>query len=110
MMFFSIFTAKISDDLFPIFPFSSQISRIFAMLNVLYDPFHIRKNTISENNSFMTPFLLCSYFRAHPTTLYFSKYWGDGCMGRPPPQTLGVLSPPVLLGLRPCQQRKEHAN
>src|SRR6218665_3710934 len=73
----SIFTAKISDDLFLVidqisrsFPFFSKIVRIFTMLNVVYDLFLTRK----------TPFLLCSYFRAHPTTtLYFSKYWGDGC-------------------------------
>src|SRR6218665_282509 len=43
--------------------------RIFTMLNVVYDPLFTRKTTISEKNSFMTPFLLCSYFRAHPTTL-----------------------------------------
>src|SRR6218665_3842824 len=24
---------------------------------------------------------------------YFSKYWGDGCMGRPPPQILGDRQP-----------------
>ena len=37
----------------------------------IYDPFFTRKiPIISENNSLMTPvFLLCSYFRAHPTTL-----------------------------------------
>src|SRR6218665_2425886 len=69
MRFFSekipIFTAKIFDDLlvidqvFRIFPFFSQISRIFVsftMLNVVYDPFLTRTTTISEKNSFMTPF------------------------------------------------------
>src|SRR6218665_147812 len=40
-----------------------------------------QKTTISEKNSLMTPFLLCSYFRAHPTLLL--KILGDGCMGRP---------------------------
>ena len=30
---------------------------------------------------------------------YFSKYWGDQCMGRPPPQILGGPSP---IGLCPC--------
>ena len=50
-----IFTAKISDDLF---------------LNVVYHPFLTRTTTISEKNSFITPFLLCSYFQAHPTTLF----------------------------------------
>src|SRR6218665_1896564 len=29
---------------------------------------------------------------------YFSNYWGDQCMGPPPPQTLGDR-PPVHLGL-----------
>src|SRR6218665_332866 len=76
----SIFRVKISDDLFlvidlvwGIFPFFSQIFRIFTVLNVVYDPFLTRK----------TPFLLCSYFHAHPTTLLLKKYWGDPCMGRP---------------------------
>ena len=51
----SIFTAKISDDLFfsyrpgfSDFPFFSQIFRIFTMLDVVYDPFLTRKTTISE--------------------------------------------------------------
>src|SRR6218665_2761279 len=46
----------------------------------------------------MTPFLLCSYFRAHPTTLLL-KILGDGCMGSPPPQTFGGLmrAPPYKL-------------
>src|SRR6218665_351215 len=63
------------DEVFVIFPFIFQILRIFTVLNVVYDPFFIRKNTISEKNSLTTPYLLCSYFRAHPTTHYFSKYW-----------------------------------
>src|SRR6218665_1168195 len=41
---------------FGIFPFFSQIFRIFAMLNVVYDPFLTRKTTISEKKSFMTTF------------------------------------------------------
>src|SRR6218665_1748181 len=72
----TFFLGKISDDLFlvidqvfRIFPFFSQIVLIFTVLNVVYDPFLTRKTTISEKNSFMTPFLLCSYFHAHPTTL-----------------------------------------
>ena len=91
----SIFTAKISDDLllvidlvFRIFPFFSQISRIFTVLNVVYDPFLTRKTTISEKNSFMTPF---ARMRQH----YFSKYWGDGCMGRPSTSNFGGTVPPV---------------
>src|SRR6218665_3528222 len=103
-----VFFRKISDDLFLviaqvflIFPFFSQIFPFFTMLNVVYDPFLTRKATISEKNSFMTPFLLCSYFPAHPTTLLL-KILGDGCMGSPPPQIWGTVpvpppqvSPPV---------------
>src|SRR6218665_2508369 len=38
------------------------------------------------------PFLLCSYFHAHPTTLLL-KILGDQGMGRPPPQIWGGPSP-----------------
>src|SRR6218665_1805604 len=65
------------------------------MLNVVYivyDPLLTRTTTISEKNSFMTPFLLCSYSRAHQTTVLL-KILGDGCMGCPPPQ--------IFLGDRP---------
>src|SRR6218665_808011 len=54
---------------------------IFTVLDVVYDPFFTRKNTVSEKNSLMTLFLLCSYFRAHPTTLLL-KILG----AVPPPQ------------------------
>jgi len=47
------------DQVFRIFPFFSHIFCVFTMLNVVYDPFLTRK----------TLFLLCLYFRAHPTTL-----------------------------------------
>src|SRR6218665_2281715 len=90
-----LFSEKNSYDLFlvvhqvfRIFPFFSVS---FAMFNVVYDPFLTRTTAISENNSFTTPFfLLCSYFRAHPTTLLLkilgarmhgpsptSNFWGD---------------------------------
>ena len=75
------------DHVFQIFIF-----RIFTVWNVICNPFFTRKTPISENNSLMTPFLLYSYFRAHPTTLLL-KILGDGCIGRPPPQTLGGPSP-----------------
>src|SRR6218665_644965 len=91
----SNFTAKISDDLFlvidqvfRIFPFFSQIFPFFTMLNVVYDPFLTRKTTISEKNFFTTPFLLCSYFRARPTTLL-------QILGRPfpsPPRSTPLLT------------------
>src|SRR6218665_1390955 len=33
---------------------------------------------------------------------YFSKYWGNQCMFRPPTSNLGGPSPLSPLGLRPC--------
>src|SRR6218665_940656 len=94
----SIFTGKISDDLFLvidqvflIFPFFFQIFSIFTVLNVVYVPFFTRQTTISENNSLMTPFLLCSYFRAHPTTLLL-KILG-GLMHWPSPHLKSLGEP-----------------
>jgi len=47
-----------------------------------------------------TFFILCSYLCARPTTQhYFSKYWGDGCMDRPPPQILGGPLKRLSVGL-----------
>src|SRR6218665_3815848 len=83
------------DQVFRISPFFSQTFRILTMLNVVCDPFlKKKKSTISENNSFMTPFLLCPYFRAHPTTLLLKilggrQIWRD----RPPSPS---RSPPVI--------------
>ena len=82
------------------FPFSRpkflmvfQIFRIFIVLNVVYDPFFTRKTTISEKNSLMTPFLLCSYFRAHPTTQLL-KIFGGRMHGPSPTSNFGGPSPP----------------
>src|SRR6218665_2067462 len=83
----SIFAATIffnhRPDFFRFFPFFFQIFPIFAMLNVIFDPFLTRK----------TPFFYSVHtftrFRQH----YFSKYWGDQCMGRPPPPILGRPTP-----------------
>src|SRR6218665_1513345 len=65
------------------FPYLYQIFRVFTMLNVVYDLFLRRK----------TPFLLFTYFPAHPTTLLLKILAGDGCMGRPPPQIFWGPSP-----------------
>ena len=74
------------------------ILRFFTLLNVVYDLFFTRK-TISEKNSLIAPFfLLCSYFRAHPTTLLLEILGGTNAWAVPPPQILGGPSP---LGLRP---------
>jgi len=45
----------------------------------------------------MTPF-----FYSVLLSSYFSKYWGDGCMGRLPTTNLGGDHPPVPLSLHPC--------
>ena len=70
--------------LFPDFPY------IFTILNVVYDHFLTRK----------TPFLLCSYFRAHPTTLLL-KILGRRMHGPSPTSNFGGDCPPVPLVLRP---------
>src|SRR6218665_617594 len=63
-----------------------------------------------KNNTFFYSVHTFAHIRQH----YFSKYWGDECMGRPPPQTLGAPSPQSPLGFRPCSleitQTKGHTN
>ena len=93
----SIFTVKISDDLFKvidqvseIFPFFSQIFRIFTMLNVVYDPFLTRK----------TPFLLCSYFHASDNTTS-QTIGGTDAWAVPHLKLWGEPSFQSPLGLRP---------
>src|SRR6218665_1646677 len=74
------------------FPFLSPDFPYLYLLNVVYDPFLTRK----------TPFLLCSYFCAHPTTLLL-KILG-GRMHGPSPHLKfgGGPSSQSTLGLRPC--------
>src|SRR6218665_3743872 len=92
---------KILMTFFLIFLFFFQILRIFTVLNVIYDPFFTRKTTISENNSLTTPILLCSYFRARPTTLLL-KILGERMHGPSPTSIFfGETSPKSHLGLRP---------
>src|SRR6218665_3172933 len=67
-------TLFVIDLVFRIFHF---FSLIFPMLNVVYDPFLTRK----------TFFLLCSYFRAHPTTL-LQNIGGGGRMHGPSPTSI----------------------
>src|SRR6218665_2128767 len=87
----SIFRVKISfflviDLVFGIFPFCSNIFRMFTMLNVLYHPFLTRKT------HFFTRFILS---RASDNTTS-QNIGGDQCMGRPPHLKLwGGPSPPV---------------
>src|SRR6218665_34031 len=95
----SIFRVKISDDLllvidlvFRIFPFFSQISPLFTMLNVVYDPFLTRKAP------FFTLFIL-SHASDNTTSLNIG-----GPMHGPSPHLkfLGGPSAKSPLGLRPC--------
>ena len=84
-------------------PFFSHRSG-FPDFPFLYDvkcrirPFSHKKNhwetTISEKNSFMTHFLICSCFRAHPTTLLL-KILGGQMYGPSPTSHFGWNVPPV---------------
>src|SRR6218665_2793155 len=118
----SHFYTQISDDLFLVidqvfsdFFYLFQIFHIFALLNVMYDPFFTRKSPISENNYFLddTFFLLCSYFRAHPTTLLL-KILGGGRMHGPSPTSIfGGPSPqspyrPPPMSRPICLHRSHH--
>src|SRR6218665_3873953 len=109
-----IFTSRNSDDLFLvidqvflIFPFFFQIVRILTVLNVEYDPFFIRKTSISEKNS-MTRHLFYSVrtfarIRQH----HFSKYWGGGLMhGSSPTSNFGGSSSPVPSRSPPLRNSK----
>jgi len=74
---------------FQIFPIVFQFFRIFTVFNVIHDPFQLQeKNPISGNNSLMTPFLLCSCFRAHSTNTTSLNIGGTEAWAVPPPQIL----------------------
>src|SRR6218665_268484 len=89
----SIFTPKISDDFFSHRPGFSH----FPLFTVIKCP--IRHFLHKKNHYFRKEFLNKTIFYsvhpfAHIRQHYFSKYWGDQCMGRPPPQILGgTVSP-----------------
>ena len=87
----SIFTPKISDDfflviyhVFKIFPIFFRFS-ISLLCELSYMTISSREKPLfQEIIPWLHLFWLCSYFRH-----YFSKYWEDGCMGRPPTSNLG---------------------
>src|SRR6218665_3769634 len=96
MRFFTkiLMTFLVIDKVFLIFPFIFQILRIYTVLNVVYDPFYTRKTTISQKNSLTTPFFYSVRTFARIRQHYFSKYWVDGCMRRPPTSNIfGGTSP-----------------
>ena len=76
----------INDQVFRILPFSSQIFRIFTMLNVVYDHFLTRKTP------FLTLFILS---RASDNTT-FQNIEGTDAWAVPPPQILGDHPPSPL--------------
>src|SRR6218665_2961690 len=82
----AIFRPKNSDDLsFSHRPGCPDSPYLYCVKCRIRSFLH-KKNHYFRKKSLTTPsFLLCSYFRAHPTTLLL-KILGDGCMGRPPPQ------------------------
>src|SRR6218665_3478366 len=91
----SIFTPTHFDDLFFSHrPEVFQILRFFTVLNAVYYPFFTKKHYFRKEFLDKTIFSSVRTFaliRQH----YFSKYWGDQCMGRPPPQILGGTAPPT---------------
>ena len=78
---------------FGIFPFFSQILRIFTMLNVVYDPFPTRKTP------FFTRFIHVLSRASDNTTS--QNIGGTNAWAVPPPQILRGPSPQSPLGLRP---------
>src|SRR6218665_414958 len=88
----SIFRVKISDDLFlvidlvlQIFPFFSDIFRMFTVLNVVYDHFLTRKT------QFFTLFMLSRISDNTTSQNIVGPMHGRS----PPPKILGGPSPPV---------------
>src|SRR6218665_902514 len=84
---------KFSMTFFSHRPGFSDFPYLYCVKCRIYDPFFTRKSTISEKNSVMTPFLLCSYFRAHPTTLTLKILGGTDAWAVPQPQFLGGTAP-----------------
>ena len=88
-------------DFFYLFQDSPHLS-----CNVVYGPFFTRKTLISENDSLMTHFFLCSCFRTHLRNTTSQNIGGDGCMGRSPTSNFLGDRPPVPLGLCPWLLRR----
>ena len=74
-------------------PFFSQIFRIFTTLMWYMTLSSQEKPLIRKIIPLWHTFLLCSYFRAHPTTLLLKILGGDGRMGHTPTSNFGGPSP-----------------
>src|SRR6218665_1388543 len=53
-----------------------------------------QQKSLFQQNSLTTPIFPSLQAFAPIPQHYFSKYWGDQCMGRPPPQIWGGDRPP----------------
>ena len=53
---------------------------VYCLKSDIYDTFFFTKNLHFTRNFLHLYSFFNSYFPAHPITIYFSKYWGDGCM------------------------------
>src|SRR6218665_1091561 len=78
-----------------IFGFVQDFPYLCAASNVVSDPFFTRKTPISENNSLMTPFLLCSCFRTHPTNTTSQNIGGTDAWAVLPTSNFGGTVFPV---------------
>src|SRR6218665_1710398 len=96
----TLFSEKISilaANIFDFFLVIDQVFRIFTdpLLDVVYDPSY---TTLSSQEK---PLFYSFHTFAHIQQHYFSKYWGDECMGRTPTSNFGGPSPQFPLGFRP---------
>ena len=87
---------------FRIFPFCSQIFRIFYYVQCRTSPFpHKNNHYFRKEFIYDTFLLLCSYFRAHPTTLL--KILGGRMHGSSSTSNLGAFpQSPKFPPLPPC--------
>ena len=102
----SIFTPKNSDDLFLVINQVFQILCVFIAVSLLYQMSYMtlssqQKALFQQKNSLTTPIFSSLQAFAPIPQHYFSKYWGDQCMGHPHLKFLGGPSPQSPLGLRP---------
>jgi len=72
--------------------------KYMALLNFFTKNLYFR-----TKNSFITPFLLSSYFHTHPITLLLEILGEPMHRPSPPPRMFEGTVPPVPLSLRPCE-------
>src|SRR6218665_630424 len=96
-----LMTFFVIDHDFRIFPILFKISHIFGPCNAVYGPFFTRKTLFQKIIPLRHHFLLCSFFRNHPTNTTSENIVGTVAWAFPPPQIFGETVPPFPLGLRP---------